>query len=230
MSENLSNVIQEILKEKSVDAIYLYGSYVNGYYQEDSDIDVVAVFKNQPEKRGVNYPPNISVHNVPARGLSFFETGRSYAHLRMVPLYNKEECEQISDEIKLELVRRELIRFKRKGVPNLNTLDPINNFLLGYGIERPWRIKPIKRIFASEEAQKILRGEYERIFRLIEEKGMIEKLETDNYGVNEDYLFDEKIGPAKVKEGLEFKLRNSYYGWYYLRNLPTMISFAKKRI
>jgi len=230
MSENLGNVLQEILKERDIDTVYLYGSYVNGYYQEDSDIDVVAVFKNQPEKSGIDYPPNISVHNVPARGLSFFETGRSYAHLRMVPLYNEDKCEQISDEIKLELVRRELIRFKRSGITNLNTLDPIHNFLLGYGVERPWRIKPIKRIFASEETQEILKEEYERIFKLVEGKGMVERMGEDNYEINKDYLFDEKTGPAKVKEGLEFKLRNSYGGWHYLKNFPTLLDFAKKRI
>ena len=39
MEEALSRCIDSVLEDESVDALYIYGSYVNGYYREDSDID-----------------------------------------------------------------------------------------------------------------------------------------------------------------------------------------------
>lgn len=229
MNQALKNCIDKLLSSGDIEVLYLYGSYVNGYYEKDSDIDLVALSEEKALDKPVNYRPNISVHYITSSTMNFFETGRAYAHLRMVPIHNSKKCKDISSSIKSELVRRELIRFKRKGVPSFEANDLINNFLLGYALERPWRIKPIKRILASEEAQKILREEYEEVFPYLEERGMIIRQE-EKYKINDKFLFDEGLGPAKVDEGFRFKFKHSYCGWHYLTNLPTIINFAKKRI
>lgn len=229
MNRNLETCVRDILNKGGVTALYLYGSYVNGYYKEDSDIDVVVASSTLHKSKPESFPPNISIHYVQPLALHFFETGRAYAHLRMVPVYNKEECNNISNNIKSELVRRELIRFKRKSIMNIDVLDPLKNFLLGCGVERPWRIKPIRRIFGSREAQQILSEEYKKVFELLVNRGMVER-NGERYRINPNFTFDEGSSGAKVNEGLAFKLANSYGGWHYLINLPTMVSFARKRI
>jgi len=226
MEKNLSRCIDRVLEENPVEALYIYGSYVNGYYKEDSDIDIVALTPNG-RKKPINMPPNISVHLIHPFTLQLFEIGHPYAHLRMIPVYNEEKCMEISDRMKSELVRRELIRFRRAGVEEFDVLDPLNNYLLGYSVQRPWRIKPIKRIFASEEAHKILGKEYQRVLGLLKQKGMVEQ-RNRRYGINPNFVFDEEFKP--LKDSLLFKARNSYCGWHYLRNLPSMISFSEKQI
>lgn len=104
--------------------------------------------------------------------------------------------------------------------------DPIRNYLLCYGVQRPWRINPIKRILASDESQRILIGEYKRIFDLLEERGML-KRSNGHYRINDDFVFDE--GFEDAKDSFLFKMRNSYYGWYYIRNAVSMIDFAVMR-
>lgn len=229
MNKALENCVKSILDNKGVTALYIYGSYVNGYYKKDSDIDLVALTYTNSKDKPISIPPNISVHYVQPQALHFFKTGRAYAHLKMVPIYNEEECNNISNAIKSELVRRQLIKFKKKGIVEFGVFDPLKNFLLNYGVERPWRIKPIKRIFASTEARQILGEEYERVFGILEEKGMIESI-GEKYRINPNFIFDERTSEIKVKEGFAFKLRNSYCGWHYLFNLPAMISFAMRKV
>ena len=229
MNIDLENCIKSILDNQEVTTLYLYGSYVNGYYRKDSDIDVVVASDTIQKGNPISFPPNISIHYVQPQALHFFETGRAYAHLRMVPICNEEECNNISNTIKSELVRRQLKRFKKEGLIEFEVFDPLRNFLLNYGIERPWRIKPIKRIFASGEAQQILSEEYKKVFSLLEERGMIESA-GEKYRISPNFIFDEGTSEAKVKEGFAFKLKNSYCGWHYLFNLPTMISFAMRKV
>ena len=190
MEDFLKNCIDNLLKDySSIEALYLYGSYINGYYKKDSDIDLVALTKIHAKNDPINFPPNISVHMVNPSVVEFFESGIPYTHLRMIPVYNKEKCEEISERLKSELVRRELIRFKRKGISDFSTLDPIYNYLLGYAIKRPWRIKPIKRIFKSEETKQILHAEYKNIMNKLEKRGMI-KHSGDIYTINKNFVFD----------------------------------------
>ncbi|MEK6847891.1 MAG: nucleotidyltransferase domain-containing protein [Nanoarchaeota archaeon] len=229
MNRDLEACVRSILDNQDVNALYLYGSYVNGYYRKDSDIDVVVSLSSTPVGKPQNFPPNISIHYIQPQALHLFETGRAYAHLRMIPIYNEEECNNISNEIKSELVRRELIRFKRNGVSDIGVLDPIRNFLLGYGIERPWRIKPIRRILSSKEAQQTLGEEYQKIFGLLMNRGMVEG-NGERYRINPSFVFDEGVSGAKVNEGFRFKFTNSYAGWHYLINLPTIIDFTRKRV
>ena len=229
MIDGLDSCIEGLTREFKIEAMYLYGSYVNGYYERDSDIDLVALTNTDARKKPLSLPPNISVHMINPLTVRFFETGIPYAHLRMVPLLNESRCVELSNNLKCELVRRELIRFKRKGIVDFGILDPINNYLLGYGIERPWRIKPIKRIFKSIDTSRILTEEYQRIVGILEEKGMLEKI-GGNYRINKDFVFDDETGPAQVSDSLRFKFKNSYSGWHYLVNLPTMIDFTSKRI
>ena len=226
MEKALSKCIEKVLEDNFVEALYLYGSYVNGYYRKDSDIDIVGLTPTNPKDKPISMPPNISVHLIHPFTLQLFEIGHPYTHLRMVPVYNKEKCREISNRMKSELVRRELIRFRKVGIEEFNILDPLNNYLLGYGIQRPWRIKPIKRIFASDNSQKILGKEYRRVLSFLEQKGMVEQKE-ERFTINPDYVFDTEV--EQPKDSLLFKLKNSYCGWHYVRNVVSMIDFAKRR-
>ncbi len=226
MEKRLSDCIEEVLQDKSIEALYIYGSYVNGYYRKDSDIDVVALTQTNSKDKPVSMPPNISVHLIHPITLEFFELGIPYTHLKMVPVYNERKVLEISDRMKSELVRRELIRFRRAGVERFNVLDPVNNFLLGYGVQRPWRIKPIKRIFESEESREILSEEYGRILGLLEQKRMVEEYEG-HYRLNPNFVFDMQVEHSH--DDLLFKLKNSYLGWHYVRNAISMIDFARRR-
>jgi len=175
MDKNLSRCIDRVLEDDSVDVLYIYGSYVNGYYRDDSDIDLVGLTSQNPRTKPTEMPPNISVHLIHPFTLQLFEFGYPYTHLKMVPVYNEEKCMKISDRMKSELVRRELVRFRKAGVEEFDVLEPLKNFILGYGVQRPWRIKPIKRIFESDKSKEILSEEYQRVLGLLEEKGMVEK-------------------------------------------------------
>jgi predicted nucleotidyltransferase len=226
MEKELKSRISEIISDKRINALFLCGSYVNGYYKKDSDIDIVAVSDFEISDKPISYLPNLSIHYVHSSRIKFFDVGRNYASLKIVPLYNLEECVKISETIKSELVRRELIRFRKNGKINFATLDPLNNFLLKYAVERPWRIKPIKRIFNSQEAKKILSDEYKTILNILIKRKMVTGAGEDSYKINDDYLFDEKFGPAQIREGFNFKFKNSYGGWHYMINIPTMIKFS----
>jgi len=226
MDKTLSKCVDRVLEENSVDALYIYGSYVNGYYGKDSDIDLVALTSQNPKTKPIEMPPNISVHLIHPFTLQLFELGHPYTHLRMVPVHNIERCQEISDRMKSELVRRELIRFRKAGVEDFEVLEPLENYLLGYGVQRPWRIKPIKRIFASDESQKILGEEYGRILNLLEKKGMVEQID-DKFTINPNYVFDTEV--ERPKDSLLFKAKNSYLGWHYLRNAFSIMDFSRKR-
>ena len=226
MDKTLSRCVDRVLEDDSIEALYIYGSYVNGYYREDSDIDLVALTSQNPREKPIEMPPNISVHLVHPLTLELFEVGHPYSHLRMVPVHNEGKCVEISDRMKSELVRRELVRFRKAGIEEFDTLDPLHNYLLGCGVQRPWRIKPIKRIFESEEANQILGMEYGRILGQLERKGMVER-RNGKLNINPDYVFDEDF--IQLKDSFLFKARNSYGGWHHLRNAVSMIDFAKRR-
>lgn len=226
MEKTLSRCVDRVLEDDSIEALYIHGSYVNGYYRDDSDIDLVALTSKNPKDKPLEMPPNISVHLVHPLILELFEVGHPYSHLRMVPVHNENKCAEISDRMKSELVRRELVRFRNAGIGEFDTLDPLNNYLLGYGVQRPWRIKPIKRIFESEEANQILGMEYGRILGQLERKGMVERTKG-KLRINPDYVFDEDF--TQPKDSFLFKARNSCGGWHYLRNAVSMADFAKRR-
>jgi len=61
--------------------------------------------------------------------LQLFEVGHPYTHLRMIPVHNEEKCVEISNRMKSELVRRELIRFRKAGVEEFDVLEPLNNLM-----------------------------------------------------------------------------------------------------
>jgi hypothetical protein len=226
MEEALTRCIDKVLEDDSIEALYVYGSYVNGYYRSDSDIDLVGLTSQNPRDKPIEMPPNFSIHLIHPFTLQLFELGHPYTHLRMVPVHNKERCQEISDKMKSELVRRELVRFRKVGIEDFEVLDPLQNYLLGYGVQRPWRIKPIKRIFASKESQRILGEEYGRILSLLEQRGMVEQKGT-KFTINPDYVFDDEI--PQPKDSFIFKAKNSYCGWHYLRNAFSIIDFSRRR-
>ncbi|MFH1889366.1 MAG: nucleotidyltransferase domain-containing protein [Nanoarchaeota archaeon] len=53
MNKTLSRCVDRVLEEDSVDALYVYGSYVNGYYRDDSDIDLVALTSQNPKNKPI---------------------------------------------------------------------------------------------------------------------------------------------------------------------------------
>ena len=226
MDKTLSRCVDRVLEENSIDALYIYGSYVNGYYRDDSDIDLVALTSQNSRSKPVEMPPNISIHLIHPFTVSLYEIGHPYTHLKMVPVHNEEKCVEISDRMKSELVRRELVRFRKAGIGEFDVLEPLKNYLLGYSVRRPWRIKPIKRVFASGESQKILGEEYGKVLNLLEQKGMVEQRDG-RFAINPDYVFDEEF--EQPKDSFLFKARNSYCGWHYLRNTASIINFTKRR-
>lgn len=226
MEKTLSRCVDRVLEDGSIEALYIYGSYVNGYYRDDSDIDLVALTSQNSRQKPIELHPNISVHLIHPLTLELFEVGHPYSHLRMVPVYNEDKCVEISDRMKSELVRRELVKFRKAGIEEFDALDPLHNYLFGYGVQRPWRIKPIKRIFESKEANQILRMEYGRVLGQLERKGMVEKIKG-KLNINPNYIFDEEF--IQPKDSFLFKARNSYGGWHYLRNAISIIDFAKRR-
>ncbi len=226
MDKTLSRCVDRVLEDDSVDALYVYGSYVNGYYRKDSDIDLVALTSQNPKNKPIEMQPNISIHLIHPFTLQLFEVGHPYTHLRMVPVYNEEKCVEISNRMKSELVRRELVRFRKAGVEEFDVLNPLNNYLLGYGVQRPWRIKPIKRIFESDDSQNLLAKEYQGVLNLLGQKGMVEQ-RNGRFSINPDYVFDEEF--EQPKDSLLFKARNSYCGWHYLRNAMSMVDFTRRR-
>ncbi len=223
----LSDCIEKVLEDDSIEAVYIYGSYVNGYYREDSDIDVVALTSQSSKNKPTKMPPNISAHMIHPSTFQTFKMGCPYTHLRMVPVYNTDRVREISDRIKSELVRRELIRFRQAGVEEFDVLEPLKNYLLGYAVKRPWRMKPIKRIFASSESRRILSEEYGRVLNLLEQRGMVGQ-RGDKFRINPYFVFDEEV--EKCKDDFLFKVKNSYCGWHYLRNVSAMIDFRRRRI
>jgi predicted nucleotidyltransferase len=226
MDRSLLNSIDKILEDKSIEALYIYGSYVNGYYRKNSDIDIVALTSTNFCSKHTSMPPNISIHLIHPLDLQFYKSGFMFTYLKMLPVHNKEKCIEISNKMKSELVRRELVRFRKNGIEEFDVLDPINNFLLGYASLRPWRMRQIKRIFESDEAQGILKEEYGKILGILEQKSMVEK-RNGKFALNPSYVFDEEI--KKLRDGFLYKLKNSYCGWHYLRNAFSMIDFSRRR-
>ena len=216
------------LNHDSIEAIYVYGSRANGYNKYGSDIDIVALTSSDYEKKPFESHAGISVHLVHPVIFEFYEDSCAFASLKMVPLYNTEKCEQISDDIKSELVRRQLITFKKNGIRQVRLLDPIRNFLLCYGVCNPWRIKHIKRIFASRATDNILTNEYKRIFGLLVDKNMLLS-NNGGYVINEDYVFDDKYVIGKG-DSIFSKAKQSFFGWHYAANAFGLADFMLKRI
>ncbi len=227
MEKFLSKIINDINKRYTIEALYIYGSYVNGYYRADSDIDIVSISSQDAKRKPVNIKPNISLHIIHPTLTDDYNYTIPYSHLRMVPVINKKKCEEISDKMKLELVRRQLIRFKDRGKTDFNVLDPIINYLYSYSSLRPWRVKPIKRTLASKDSLNILMNAYRKVFDLLEEKRVIMR-NGGRYKINPDHVFDK--GFDKQKDGFLYKVRESYLGYYYLRTFPDIIKFNKIRI
>ncbi|HLC78586.1 MAG TPA: nucleotidyltransferase domain-containing protein [Candidatus Nanoarchaeia archaeon] len=227
MDEGVLNNVNLLLGDKSIEAIYLYGSYVNGYYRNDSDIDIIALTSQNSRKKPIEKLPNLSIHFIHPLTVEFYSTGHPYTHLRMTPLYNEPKCTEISDRLKSELVKRQLLIFRDNDISDFDVLDPIKNYLLKYCIQRPWRIKPIKRLLSSEESRNILTDEYARIMRIWVDRGMIFESER-SYSINPDFVFDENL-PVQ-KDSLRYTINQSAYGWHYARNISLLIDSSRRVI
>ena len=222
----LDDAIRSIKRDDSIDFSFITGSYVNGYYCADSDIDIVAASSLKAQTNPLAISPNISLHLVQPSLFSVYEAGIPYMHLRIVPIKGEGISMQISDTLKSELVRRQLLKFKQKEIRQFEVLDPIINYLYEYGIDRPWRIKPIRRIMKSEESRKILETEYKRIFDLFEDKGVIMRKGT-RYSINQDFVFFENF--PRETDSFKFKMKNSKFGLDYLTNLAGIIEFSLRK-
>lgn len=227
MGTNFSNDFYSLIKSHEIEALYLYGSSVNGYKKEDSDLDLIALTSKNSRRKTLELNPNLSLHLTHPLTFQSFELAHVYTHLRMVPIYNKNRCIEISNKMKSELVRRELIRFRKAGIEEFKLLDPINNYLINHGIQRPWRINHIKRIFESKETQEILSEEYKIVMELLEERKMIER-KGARFRINQDYFFDEEN--KESRDSVLFKIKNSFLGLHYLTNLNSIRNFKKIRV
>jgi predicted nucleotidyltransferase len=216
-----------VIDEKDIITAYLYGSFVNGYCTDKSDIDVVIVTDKEGFDPLKTNSPIISHHYVNMATLDTFKSGHSYGFLKMKPLYNEEVCSQISDNLKSELVRRELRRFQKKNIYEFEAFDPFKNYLLSRVLSNPWRAPHTKRILNSPSSHDIINQEYEPILDSLKEKGMIEK-DNGKYSINPNFIFDDREDKLPIE--FENTLKRSKLGWAYLRNLNSIIQFSSKRI
>lgn len=234
LTENLEKLVNSIQKEKGIIAMYLYGSYVNGYFRDDSDIDLVAVTKNKASQKAEKRNYKVEVHYVIKDHIEYYEIGRSYASLNMVPVFNEGYVNSLSSKIKKELVCRGVKRLAKKQPsekPEVDILFPIRNFLLRYATERPWRIKPIKRIFSSQESQKLLREAYFPVFEDLLNDGLFLK-EENNFYLNPNFHFSndiEKRDSALLNRFLS-NLKGSLFGYHHLTNLLTILKYKQQAV
>ena len=219
--------VSKLIDDDRVEAAFLYGSYVNGYYREDSDIDVITISSQLARYEPLELDPNISLHYVHPMNFIRTYTSIPYAHLRVIPIKNKKRCMEISDAVKKEIIRRQIIKCKKNNISIIGTLDPIINFLLECAIIRPWRMKPIKRIFASGEAKKILRLAYRKIFDILEKERILTQIHPDVYQINNNFVFDDNIKDLKFDNWIK-KIRESYFGWYYLSTFSSREEFKQR--
>ena len=212
----------KLIREQNIDfqMIYLYGSYVNGYYNpKKSDIDIVAINSKPQQKKIMKIPPNLNIHVIHPTLFENFNYIHSFIFLRMTPQYNWRDCDKLSNQMKSELVRRQLIKFREKNMRDervIDVLDPIKNYIFEQMQKRPWRSSQFKRLLNSKKSLEILTQEYQKIFDLLEEKEMIIS-EREKYFINKNYFFDSSS--QESKDPFSFKMKKSLCGLHYIKNI-----------
>jgi len=213
--------------DESVFASFVTGSFVNGYFREDSDIDVVAVSteRSRPIK---NLNDRVSLHTLNRASIEYFEKAKFYCVLGNVPLHNPEYVQDLSSSVKREMVMRESKKLqklhKKQGNDNQITFTPwdiISRYFINqWGIIEPWRLKPLRRMMASEESKEILQREYLEVFEGLSETGFLTE-KDGGYSISESAVLNEdrhEVSSSLGKFGWSF--RESRGGLLYLVNAP----------
>lgn len=219
-------IIEEALECK-VDAAFITGSYVNGYYREDSDIDIVVVTDDYPLK---SLPPmgNISLHIVSSNLLSLFSVGRYYLTLSVLPIKNEDSVKDISDTIKMEVVRRQAKKLQKKNISFSPEDFAISHLKWRWCIEEPWRYKPLQRMLSSDTSHKILHAAYLPICQNYAQNGLLEEADG-KYIISDTARFNNDSLEWGFLSKAAWTLRQSKCGYYYLRYLPQIIKTAFAR-
>lgn len=211
--------------DDSVIAAFVTGSYVNGYFRDDSDIDVVAISK-LGSKPIQNLDRMVSLHYLPESFFNYFGNSEFYSVLRNVPLHNSEYVMRLSTKTKKEMVIKESKRLQRmhqrKGNKNpiFTSWDIISRyFTRRWGIIEPSRLTPLNRLLTSNKSRKILEGEYSPIF---------DELERSRFLIRSDegYL----ISPDSVLNNDYHEGRNplNEFAWLFRESKGGLLYFMNR--
>lgn len=221
--------------DESAIASFVTGSSVNGYFRNDSDIDVVAVYRDRKESiEKLN--GRLSLHTLNASFLEYYERAMFYSALRNIPLHNSNYVAELSFRTKREMIMRESKRLqkihKKQGNKNQALFTPwkiiSRYFTRQWGIVEPARLKPLNRILASQESRKILEEEYTPIFDNLEESGFLNRSE-DRYSICERAVLNEDR--HKIFGNLSNFLwlyKESHGGLSYLAHAPEIIKNVRE--
>ncbi len=208
--------------DDSVKAAFVTGSFVNGYFRDDSDIDIVIVSDIPTEIRTDD--PKISFHYLSSTILDHFEIARYYCILRNVPLLNEEYVSNVSSRTKREMVMKEAKKLQ-KGTPRdepvmFEPMDIVFRHLTWHwGVLEVSRIKPLQRIRSSPLSHRLLEEEYLPIFEDLLEKRFLGKEGEKYYLSPSAVINDDKASISRPLSKLAFYVKESRGGWLYLKNL-----------
>ena len=211
--------------DDSVMAVFVTGSSVNGYFRDDSDIDVVAVSDSET-KPVENLGMRVSIHQISKGLLDYYEKARYYCVLHNVPLINPNYVGKVSLKTKRETVMREakkLQKLHKKKDNNGNvTFEPIEllfrYFTREWGIIEPWRMKPLRRITSSKESREILEATYSSVFEeLVTESFLVRN--GDRYSISPTAVLNDDAQQVTSNLGkCSSHFRQSSGGLVYLQN------------
>lgn len=213
----------------SVIASFITGSFVNGYFRDDSDIDVVAVYKEGKESIE-DLDERLSLHTLNEPSLKYFERAKFYSVLRNVPLYNSGYVTDLSSRTKKEMVKEEskrLIKLHKKQDRNQVVFTPweiiSRHFTRRWGIVEPSRLIPLERMLNSSKSRGILEQEYTLIFEELSKSGFLIKVD-EGYSISKNAVLNEDrhqiLSPMR-RFGWAF--RESRAGLLYLASSPEII-------
>ena len=221
--------------DDSVIASFVTGSFVNGYFRNDSDIDIVAVSSKQ-SKPLESLDEKISLHYLHESTLSYFQRARFYSVLRNVPLLNSGYVHNLSIRTKREMIMTESKKLQKlheknfnKGQVNFSSWDIISRyFTRQWGVIEPWRLKTLKRMLDSSQSREILEGEYQDIFDSLLKEGFLIR-EGGNYSISEKAILNEDMHETSSPIGqFRWLFRESHGGLLYLANAPEIVRNVKK--
>lgn len=220
--------------DDSVMAVFVTGSYVNGYFHEDSDIDVVVV-SDSDTKPIENVGSKVSVHHIGRTLLEYYEKARHYCVLHNVSLINPEYVSEVSLRTKRETVMREAKKLQklheRKGLNGKIAFEPIDllfrYFTREWGVIEPWRMKPLRRIMASEESPEILEDAYSPVFKKLITDGFLVQ-DGDRYSISPTAVLNDDAHQVSSCLGkFLYHFRESRGGIVYLQNAVSICKNIK---
>lgn len=226
---------EKLTLDDSVIAAFVTGSSVNGYFQDDSDIDVVAVSDSET-KPVENLGAKLSIHHIHRNLLDYYDKAKHYCALRNIPLMNSEYVSEVSSKTKRELIIREAKKLQRlyekKGNNGKVAFEPIDllfrHFTREWGIINPCRMKPLRRITASEESHEILKKEYNPLFDQLANDGFLMQNGV-GYSISPTAVLNNDAHQISSSFGkFYYYFRESQGGLVYLRNAVSICRNIRK--